>query len=609
MTFPRISGWLDSAPGRDNASPESRSFAPPANGELVAELPGAHIVVAGGDVVVTQDGVICAVAGRPAWQDPDLAAISRQHGDARALAEAYRRSGPACVEVAHGPCTLAIADTRRNRLVLSADRSGRNSVYHATTPSRTAFGSSAGSVAVLTGQLPRLDPQQILHYLYFSMIPAPGCIYAGISKLAAAHSLTVDAGQAETRRYWTPTFSESLSMSVPALQEQLRELFYEIVAEYADTDAPGAFLSGGVDSSTVAGMLARARPGDANTFSIGFDVEQYNELEYARLVSRHFGTTHHEYNVTPDDVADLLPQLALAYDEPFGNSSAIPTFYCAKMAAEHGVKRMLAGDGGDEIFAGNTRYAKQWLFGLYGKMPGWLRDRLLPTVLAASPGSFPPVRKLQRYVEQARVPLPDRLQGYNFVVTHTPEAIFSDDLLARMDTGEPLALQRKLFRAPDDASDLNRMLYMDWQHTLADNDVRKVTGMCTLAGVDVAYPFLDERIVDFSSTIPSARKMRRTRLRYFYKEAMRGFLPDAVLTKSKQGFGLPFGVWLRSEERLLEIARPSLDSLSERGIFRPEFVSEATRLHAEEHAGYHGELTWLLLSLELWLQAHGNPGW
>ena len=296
--------------------------------------------------------------------------------------------------------------------------------------------------------------------------------------------------------------------------------------------------------------------------------------------------------------------MAAAYDEPFGNSSALPALFCASLARQDGKRRLLAGDGGDELYAGNARYAKQQVFEVFQHLPSPLQT-LLRALTAPLPGGAPLLGKVKSYVAQASVPLPDRLQSYNYVYRLGVAAMFTPDFAAGIDTQLPSQLDRDIYQRPADASTLNRMLYLDWQHTLADNDLRKVGRMCALAGIEVRYPMLDEAVVEHSLRIPSRLKLPSGRLRDFYKQAVRGFLPEAIINKSKHGFGLPFGVWMADHPGLREMAGDNLARLRRRGILRPEFIDRALHLHQQEHAAYYGELVWVMMMLELWLTSRG----
>jgi len=544
-----------------------------------------------------------ALLGAPRWTDPELQRLQDGQGPLTAIAAAYLHHGRDLCARMVGDFGLCLFDEQRREGILAVDRFGRWPLFWQQQGSQLIFGNSAALVRAHPAVQSPISNQGIYHYLFSHMVPAPASIYTDIQKIPAAHCLRFDDKGVEIRCYWQPTFSEAPLTDVAAAEHELLDRLGEAVARDASDDS-GAFLSGGLDSSTVSGLLAKARPGEADTYSIGFDAEGYDEIGYARIATAHFGNRPHEYYVTPEDVLDALPLIAQTYDEPFGNSSALPAYFCARMAAADGKQRLLAGDGGDELFAGNARYAKQEVFEHYGKVPGWLRHGVLEPLLAMIPAQTGLVAKAKSYVDQANTPLPDRLQTYNFLCRLDLHEMFTDDFLASVDTELPLQLERDIYHRPKEATALNRMLYLDWQHTLADNDLRKVSRMCHLAGIDVAYPMLDEAVVDLSCRIPSRMKLKGQQLRYFYKQAVRDFLPGEIIGKKKQGFGLPFGVWMAEHPGLQALANDNLMSLRQRGIFLPAFIDKAIKLHSEGHAAYYGELIWILVMLELWLASH-----
>ncbi|MFT4614654.1 MAG: asparagine synthase (glutamine-hydrolyzing), partial [Bacteroidia bacterium] len=428
-----------------------------------------------------------------------------------------------------------------------------------------------------------------------------------LSKLPSAHYIEYQAGECRTHCYWRPQFKEDpagrkLEQASGELLDVLRTSLRNSVPREGKI---GAFLSGGLDSSTVTGVMAELERKDAEAYSIGFAAEGYDEMAFARITAKHFGVKLNEYYVTAKDVVDALPLIATSYDEPFGNSSALPAYFCARMAADNGVDTLLAGDGGDEIFAGNERYIKQNVFERYQLIPGAIRRGLIEPLVKMLPAAVPLASKAGSYLEQANTPLPQRLQSYNFLHRHAASEIFSDDFLAEVDTQQPIELQRDIYQRPDEGSDLNRMLYLDWQNTLADNDLRKVSHMCALAGVDVVYPMLDDHLVDFSCGLPSNWKIKNANLRHFYKHSLQNWLPDATINKSKQGFGLPFGVWMRTYKPLREMAYDNLLKLKQRGLIRPEFIDRTIAMHQSEHAAYYGELVWIFNVFELWIS--GRP--
>jgi asparagine synthase (glutamine-hydrolysing) len=332
---------------------------------------------------------------------------------------------------------------------------------------------------------------------------------------------------------------------------------------------------------------------------MGFDAKGYDEMDYARITAAHFKIKLHEYYVTPADVLQAIPLIAQTYDEPFGNDSAVPAYYCAKFARELGMTRLLAGDGGDEYFAGNSRYAKQKVFELYRHVPSPVKSILEPLAF-----NLPPLRKVKRYIEQAKIAMPERLETYNFLHQTPLAEIFSEDFLAQIDPDQPLQFLKNTYNRTSNDDLIKQMLFLDDKFTLADNDLRKVNRMCELAGVDVHYPMLQENLVAFSTSIPSKWLMQGFELRSFYKEGLRNFLPKATLAKSKQGFGLPFGVWMSSDKELKQFAVASLESIEKRGFLNPAYIKNLIRLHQEGHASYYGTMIWLLVMLEQWLSTH-----
>jgi asparagine synthase (glutamine-hydrolysing) len=430
--------------------------------------------------------------------------------------------------------------------------------------------------------------------------------YQNQGKLLPGQFLQWRHGAPTLAFYWQPQFQDQATVSEHALSAEYRTLLRDAVKRCSADDVTGAFLSGGIDSSTVVGLLAEGGSERARAYSIGFDASGYDEMSYARIAAKHFGAVHREYYVTPQDVVDVIPRIASEYDEPFGNSSAVAVYYCARAAQQDGVRVMLAGDGGDELLGGNTRYAKQKIFEAYRCLPPGLRAKAIEPLMDRFPGIdvFPPLRKLKSYVDQARVPMPDRLETYNYLHREPPTSMLHPDFLAVVRTDAPLELLRTTYeRAPSRAL-VNRMLYLDWKHTLADNDLRKVNRMCQLAGIEARYPLLDDALVEFSTRVPPQWKVRRTQLRFFVKRALADFLPRPVITKSKHGFGLPFGVWMQSYDPLRELVYDSLANLKKRALLRPDYIDRLLRLHREEHAAYYGEFIWILVMLELWLHSH-----
>ncbi|MBS3963346.1 MAG: asparagine synthase [Methylomonas sp.] len=590
-------GWIGTGEGTTQAqSALSAMMAYPVTGNI--RQGDGFALVAEGDNVHTDDDLTLIV---PVARGQNSASLSQ-------YAQAYRQYGVEFVKHLSPPVCLVLIDAARRIVVLATDPIGLTHVYYSQTDSGLVFASRADVVARHPDVGDAISAQTVFDYVYYHHCPSPNTIYARVKKLDGGQCLVYDQGRVALDRYWLPRFQEQAVDLQQAGVELKQGLLDAVKASVLNEDNTGAFLSGGLDSSSVAGTLAAVFPGKAKTFSMGFPVAGYDEIAFARVAVQQFSTRSHEYYVTPEDTVDAVPMIAAHYDEPFGNSSALAAYYCAKLARENGIKRLLAGDGGDEIFAGNERYAKQLLFDHYTRLPGFVSAALeaglnsLPSGLANSKLPF----KARRYIEQAKAPMPDRLQEYNFLHRHDPADIFEDGFLRQIDIDQPLQLLRETYHRPDHASTLNRMLYMDWKTTLHDNDLVKVNRMCELAGVEVCYPLLDQAIVELSCRIPSADKLKGQRLRWFYKQAMSGFLPDAIINKSKHGFGLPFGIWLKDHQPLKSLAYDAIHDLKKRGYFKPAFLDHAIAMHQSIHAAYYGELIWVLMMLELWFAGRNN---
>lgn len=447
---------------------------------------------------------------------------------------------------------------------------------------------------------PAIHTQALYNYFYYHCIPSPLSVYQHIEKLTPGieYQLSPDGTKSYLTRY-QPDFTPS-RLSDQQLRQQCQQVISDAVARNI-TDNCAAFLSGGLDSSTVAGMLAK-NSDTARTYSIGFDAKGYDETEYALITAKHFNTQHKVHYLQPQEIIDNFAQVAQYFDEPFGNSSAMAAFICAKVAAEEGINVLLAGDGGDEIFAGNERYVKQKVFEFFLTLPQLIQKPLAAALVNTPAERLPVFKKASSYIKQAQEPLPGRLDSYNFLNRFTLSEMFCQDFLQSVDTTLPLKAKQQRYQACPSVDPVDRMMYLDWKFTLADNDFVKVSSMCQLAGVEVRYPLIEKEVVDFSCTVPADIKAPGQKLRDFYKRSFKGFLPDETLSKSKHGFGLPFGVWMKQQPELQRITLDSLTSLKKRNIIKASFIEHALNTYQQGHAGYYGELVWIMVTLELWLQ-------
>lgn len=552
----------------------------------------------------SRDGhVECALIGTLHFDDAEAASASQAAGPATGLAKAWKKHGINLTSHLRGSYAFAVVDIRARSVFLAVDRFSVQTLCYRIDGDSVSFSDRADCVA---GRGEDLDPQALFDYLYFHMIPAPRTIFSQVRRLPAAHALLIDPNGVKELRHWPLLFDEQHREPFSAAKESFCKLIHESIAEEIDGHSHiGTFLSGGTDSSTVAGMLGQITGTPPPAYSIGFEAEGYDEMEYARIAARHFGLKHHEYYVTPSDILATLPAIATHHDQPFGNSSALPAYYCAKMAQSDGCTKMLAGDGGDELFGGNSRYATQRFFEFYHALPKGMRRRIEPmcgddSLLRRIPG----LRQATGYVRHSRIPMPDRMMSFNLITYLDPAKVLTEGLLSRIDLAEPAAHMRTTWNECQARSLVNRMLAYDWRYTLADSDLPKVRGATTLAGIQVGYPLLSDRLTDFSMALPPDWKLRHFRLRWFFKEALRGFLPDEIITKKKKGFGLPFGVWAARHPGLKQLAGESLRGLAGRGIIREDFAGKLIAEHLQEHPGYFGEMVWILTILEQWLRQH-----
>ncbi len=555
----------------------------------------------------TAAGLAAAVSGRVRFLDSNIARIAAERGNAVALIALYRQAGDRFLERLRGPFTIALFDTREDSTWLAADRMGIEPLSFALTADGSlVFGSTADAV-LASGQVEaRYSSQALLSYIYFHVIPSPATVYEGVAKLEPAQYLRYRGGNIETGFHWQPEFVRRGATPPQDAEAQLFERLETAVRRGQPDGDAGGFLSGGIDSSTVCGMASQQVGHAFPAFTMGFDQQGYDEVEFANVSAKHFGLDLSVYYVTVEDVADTMSVIAETYDEPFGNSSAIPAYLCATRAREAGLSRLLAGDGGDELFAGNERYSRQLLFDHYRRVPAPLRSGVLEPLLGLVPDSWEhsPLHKARRYVEQARVPMPERLQTYNLLHMLDLESIFDAEFLTRVDPAGPISDTAATWSRSDGDDVVDRMLALDWKLTLADNDIRKVSRMCGAAGIEVEYPMMDDDLVELSTRIPPDVKLSGGKLRHFFKHSMRDYLPRDVLEKEKHGFGLPFGEWLNSSARLKTAVDESMDHLRDTRLLKDEFVTRLMDDHRNNHAAFFGGTIWVLTTLSMWMRAH-----
>lgn len=549
-----------------------------------------------------QDGErLVAVHGRARLLDARLAESARQQGIARAIAQGYVERGADVLKALAGSFSLAILDGASRKALLATDRMGTRALCYAADARKLVFGSTLDAISAHPGSDAQIRRQAIYDYVHFHVIPSPETVYVDCHRLAPGTYVVWEAGRCHTAPYWAVQFTERADRSFAALKEDFLQLLRKSVAEALEGGTTGAFLSGGTDSSTVAGMMRQVTAEAPRTYSIGFHAEGFDEVGYARIAARAFNTRHKEYYVTPEDVVNAIPRIAAVHDQPFGNSSAVPTYYCAKLARDDGVDTLLGGDGGDELFGGNARYATQYLYSLYSDLPQPLRHGVLEPVLGLLP-AVGIVGKARRYMAHASLPMPERYDHYNLLQRLGPETVFTSDFLDTVSRAAPAQQMAQAYRSSDGNSLINRMLAFDFKYTLADNDLPKVVRCSELAAVEARFPLLHDEVVAFSARLAPDLKLRGARLRYFFKKALEDFLPPEIIRKSKHGFGLPFGRWLQTHAPLRDLAFQSLSDLRKRHIVSAHFIDQLTGVHVKSHADYYGTMVWILMMLEQWLK-------
>ena len=565
--------------------------------QQVATIPGVRIAVDA--ELFNVEELTKQVAGAPKGSPLSLAEL---------IAALYLEKGLDFVNYLDGVFALALWDEKLHRLILAIDRLGVNSLYWRQEQSRFVFASRAGGIrAVLNGSA-EVNAPALMQYLLFSVVPAPLSIYRGVEKLRPGHLLIYENGQVRQRQYWDLQYEEDRSHGEEYWAREVREAMRAATRRQLDNCAPeqtGAYLSGGTDSSSVVSFLSEWHA-PANSFSIFFSEDRYNEIGYARVAAKAFSTRHFERCLSPRDALEAVPLLAQYFDEPFANSSAIGGYFCAKLARENGVRTLLAGDGGDELFAGNERYASDRVFSRYHAIPAALRRWIIEPAARLLPENDGPLSLPRRYIRRASVPNPRRIFSYGLFLSTPPEQILQPEFLHAAPPAAWMNIADGHFQTGDRRSELNRLMYLDTKLILADNDLRKVLGTAELAGVRARFPLLDYRLAELSGRIPSRLKMKGSKKRYIFKRAMKEILPREILTKQKHGFGVPVALWFLQEPRLETLVKDVLNDTRtrQRGYFRPEFFDEVMRQHREVDAKNYGELIWYLLVLELWHRQH-----
>ncbi len=538
-----------------------------------------------------------------------LASPPPEDSIAALIGAVFHQYGVSTLEKLRGAFAIAIWQPASRTLLLAVDRFGIQPLSYATDGAAIIFASYARGILASCRMEKKLNPDAIVDYFNYNVVPAPKSAFAGVSRLQPGEYLLWQDGRQRRLRYWEMQYPEDARGSKDDLANELLERMKDAVSATSrdlDHDRTGCFLSGGTDSSSVAGLLGQVKHQPANTFSIGFAEARWNELNYAHLAAQHFHTRHTDFVMGSEDAYQTIPKIVEAYDEPFANSSAIPTYWCAKLAREHGMAVLLAGDGGDELFGGNERYRTEQIFLFYQNVPGILR-RIVEPIVFGAPASLPLFRKAQKYIRTSNTGNPERYCQWRLLQRFSPKEVLGPGLNGKGNGhGDLLNVIRAHYQAAPATSELNRLLYVDVKMTLGDEDLPKVVRTAELAGISVRFPYLDHHLAEFTGHLPAGLKVRGLEKRYLFKRAARGLLPKAILEKKKHGFGVPIGLWLKTAPQFRQMARDVLfdPRTYQRGYFRRPLLEQLFANLERDNTPYFGDLLWVFLMLELWHRRH-----
>lgn len=529
----------------------------------------------------------------------------RSDGDGETIVHLYEDLGVECFAHLNGMFSIAIWDGRIGRLVLCRDRLGQKPLYYAAQPGRLAFGSELKCLAALSDLRRDVDPQAIDEFLTYQYIPHPATIWKGVRKLPPGCFAVYEKGNLEVKSYWDIDYSSEISISKEDACQRLRELMTDSVRLRLQADVPlGTFLSGGVDSSLIAALAQSQRDEPIRTFSIGFPEKDFDETHYAQIVADKLGTKHQKFEVTPDAVA-VLEKLVWHYDEPFGDSSAVPTWYLCELTRRE-VKVALSGDGGDELFAGYERYRAMWT--------SRLLDRVMPMGLLSSSlkwldwfpesgrqRSLP--RRAKRFLEAFGDPPARRFLNWLQIFPEQLRAeLYTDTMVENLaDAGDPFDFFHQAWKRVGNRDVVSRASLADLQTYLPGDLMCKVDIASMAHGLEVRQPMLDYRVVSFAASLPVSLKFRGRRGKLLLKDAFGPQLPDVIWKRRKMGFGVPIADWFRGP--LKTMTNDLL--LSENSKISGYLRTEAVRKLVEDHqAGKfnHCYRLWNLLVLEKWLR-------
>ena len=565
------------------------------------------IDVAGGrQPIANEDGTIVVVLNGEIYNYRSLARDLRQRGhvfttatDTEVIVHLYEERGEDLLDQLRGMFGFAVWDARRRRLFLARDRLGIKPLYYANQNGRLVFGSEIKAILEHPEIEPQLNYEALSHYISLKYAPAPGTMFQGIASLPPAHALVCDERGIRERRYWQLAFARDTRRRTDEslLADELEQRLRESIELHVISDVPvGALLSGGVDSSLVTALMSEQLGERVKTFSVGFEGadEAVSELPYARLVARHCGTDHHEVLIRPNDLETLLEKVVWHLDQPVADEACLANYMVAELASRH-LKVVLAGEGGDELFAGYARYAGERVAPLVQRVP-WL-VRGVSFALAPVPQLRRP--KLALHALSQRDELRRLTSWFPLFNDELKTQLFGDALRRRREHASPATVFAAELAHADVTDQLSRMLYVDTKLWLADDLLARGDKMSMAASVEARVPLLDHPLVEFAASLPPHLKLHRLKRKYLLKQVAARHLPPEIITRKKKGFPMPFSAWFRNDAKTLVRDLLSESSVKERGLFDPRFVDQLLTAHETGRAD-HSPLIWGLVCLEVW---------
>ncbi len=527
------------------------------------------------------------------------------HTDTEVIVHLYEEHGAECVEKLRGMFAFALYDERKRKLLLARDRLGLKPLHYAFVDGRLWFGSEIKAILAVAPELAQVRPHSLLQYFYFGYVPDPLTAFSSIRKLPPGHTLEFEQGKISIRQYWNfPQYGTHSPHSEEECLEQLEHLLAEAVRIRLISDVPlGALLSGGVDSSLVVALMARAASGPVKTFSIGFQHSDFNETVYARKVAERFATEHHELILEPD-VVQTIEALTSSMEEPFGDSSMLPTYYVCRLARQH-VTVALSGDGGDEAFAGYDRYRMHLRDRSYSWIPQSGRNFYRKHIHRWIPYKVPG----RNYAYSVSLPWQERyIEGVSLKPFQREMELISADFAALGDAADdPMQIMRDYLRTAPAEDPLDQLLYLDSKTYLAGDILTKVDRMSMANSLEGRIPMLDHVFLEWVTGLTSNWKLRERNQKYILRKlAERVGVPKEVLYRRKQGFALPLVHWMRHELKDLIVTALTEPRTMQRGYFNPNGVRRLLDEHFQERRD-HSPRIWRLLMLELWHRNFLDP--